>query len=92
MSLSITRLHSCTGVNAQSPILSYGVTGCDLCDEEIHPGQQVDQDQTEDKQIINLWLDRTQERIHGSQGQELPGTTEKKGGSERRRRTEVGDR
>lgn len=78
--------------NTQFPILSYGVTGCDLCDEEIHPGQQVDQDQTEDKQIINLWLDRTQESIHGSQGQELPGTKEKRGGAEGRRRTEVEDR
>lgn len=45
----------------------------DLCNEEVHPGQQVDEDQTEDKQIVDLWLDRTQESIHGSEGQELPG-------------------
>lgn len=54
--------------------VSNGKAGSDLCNKEIHPGQQVDQDQTENKKIIDLWLDRTQESIHGSQGQELPGT------------------
>lgn len=62
-----------------------GKTGNDLCNEEVHPGQQVDQDQTEDKQIIDLWLDRTQESIHGSQGQELPGTKEGRGEEDERR-------
>lgn len=27
--------------------------------EKVHPGQQIYQNQTEDKQVINLWLDGT---------------------------------
>ena len=49
--------------------------GNDLCNEEIHPSQQVDEDQTKYKQVIDLWLDWTQESVHGSQGQELTRTT-----------------
>lgn len=60
-------------------IFHYRKLGIDLCDEEVQPGQQVDPDKTEDKQIIDLWLDRPQERVHGSQGQELPRTTERRG-------------
>lgn len=52
--------------------------GSNLCNEEVHPGQQVDEDQAKDKQIIDLRLDWTQESIHGSQGQELPRTTKRR--------------
>lgn len=69
-------MFSMLNINLQS---NYdGKRESDLCNEEVHPGQQVDQDQTEDKQIIDLRLDRPQESIHGSQGQELPRTTEER--------------
>ena len=42
--------------------------------EKLHPGQQINHQQTEDKQVVDLRLDRAQEGVHGRQGQELSST------------------